>query len=32
MGTPFFTADQFINSQIDAVLEKYEEYKNNAIK
>jgi hypothetical protein len=30
MGTLFFTADQFVISQIDAVLEKYEEYKKSA--
>jgi hypothetical protein len=29
MDLPFHTADQFINSQIDAVLEKYEEYKKS---
>jgi hypothetical protein len=27
MDMPFRTAEQFINSQIDAVLEKYKEYK-----
>lgn len=32
MDMPFRTADQFISSQIDTVLEKYEEYKKNAIK
>jgi len=32
MDMPFRTADQFVNSQIDAVLEKYEEYKKNALK
>ena len=32
MGIPFSTADQFVNSQINAVLKKYEEYKKNAIK
>lgn len=31
MDVPFRTAGQFVNSQIDAVLEKYEEYKKNAI-
>ncbi len=29
MGTPFRTAEQFINSQINEVLEKYEEYRKN---
>ena len=32
MDMPFRTAEQFVNSQIDAVLEKYEEYKKNAMK
>jgi hypothetical protein len=32
MNLPFRSADQFINSQVDALLEKYEEYKNNALK
>jgi hypothetical protein len=32
MDMPFRTAEQFINSQIDAVLEKYEEYKKSVIK
>jgi hypothetical protein len=27
MDMPFRNADQFVNSQIDAILEKYEEYK-----
>jgi hypothetical protein len=31
-GTPFRTADQFVNSQIDVVLKKYEKYKKKAIK
>jgi len=26
------TAEQFLNSQIDAFLEKYDEYKKNAMK
>jgi hypothetical protein len=29
MDMPFRTADQFVNSQIDAVLEKYEDYKKS---
>ncbi len=29
MDLPFRTAEQFINNQIDAVLEKYEEYKKS---
>ncbi len=29
MGMPFHTAEQFINSQMDEVLEKYEEYKKS---
>jgi len=29
MDMPFRSAEQFINNQIDAVLEKYEEYKKN---
>jgi hypothetical protein len=32
MDLPFRTAEQFINSQIDAILEKYEEYKKSAMK
>jgi hypothetical protein len=32
MDMPFRTPDQFVNSQIDAVLEKHKEYKKNAIK
>jgi hypothetical protein len=29
MDMPFRTSEQFINSQIDALLEKYKEYKRN---
>lgn len=29
MDLPFRTADQFVNNQIDAVLEKYEEFKKS---
>lgn len=29
MGTPFASAEDFINSQIAQLLEKYEEYKNS---
>jgi hypothetical protein len=29
MNLPFHTADQFVNSQIDSILEKYKEYKKN---
>ncbi len=29
MDMPFHTAEQFINNQIDEVLEKYEEYKKS---
>jgi hypothetical protein len=32
MDLPFRTADQSINSQIETILEKYEDYKKNAIK
>jgi hypothetical protein len=28
MDTPFHDADHFINNQINEILEKYEEYKN----
>jgi protoheme ferro-lyase len=29
MDLPFRTADKFVNSQIEAILEKYQEYKKN---
>jgi hypothetical protein len=29
MDLPIHTADQFVNSQIEAILEKYKEYKKN---
>ena len=32
MNLPFRTANHFVSSQIYALLEKYEEYKKNAIK
>ena len=32
MDLPFRTADQFINNQIEAVLDKYEEFKKTATK
>ena len=32
MDLPFRTVEQFVNNQIDNVLERYEEYKKNALK
>ena len=32
MDLPFRTVEQFVNNQIDNVLERYEEYKKNTLK